>query len=595
MCEGKLKSRDFQGNSHDSFLIKTMFNGTLVVMIIMMITATIGMVVDGMVIGKFLGTNSMAAYGLASPVLLFLLAFGGVFSAGCQTCCTNLLGKGRNREARSCLSVTFWSGLVISVIFLLLLLFGAGPIAKALGASSDILDESVDYLRAFGIGIPALIITTILQPIIQIEGKRKMVILSVLLMTLTNCAGDLLNALVLKGGMFGMGMATSVGYYVAMLFLLTNYVSPKAFLRPTVWQLKLSYLKNVFISGFPTALGSLSVTVKTYLVNLIIMAQAGNIGVAAVSVQASMDIFLGCVVPGTGRSVLMVTSVLYGEENRTGLKDLFKQAIKMVLILSCSVAVIIFIFAGAFATLFLKDASAKDLAVLCLRVYAFSLPLYGINACFQNFFQGSGKLGMANMICLLERMGFISASAFVLSRFLGTMGVFLGMPVGEFFMLLTVIVVRMIKNKKFKLSPDELLGINPDFGGDISDTYECTVREAEELKPTVSDVETFCRKHEKNEHDTKLCELIVEEMAGNIIKHGFLEKESRVDIRIIMTGDDMIVRLRDNCRKFDPVSYWKNVNREDISQNIGLRLAMNSAKDIAYSYTIKMNNLIVRI
>ena len=66
-------------------IIKKMFEGSLMVIILTTITTTLGMLVDGIVIGNFLGVDAMAAYGIVSPAFIVSAAVGGIFSSGCQT------------------------------------------------------------------------------------------------------------------------------------------------------------------------------------------------------------------------------------------------------------------------------------------------------------------------------------------------------------------------------------------------------------------------------------------------------------------------------------------------------------------------------
>ena len=71
-------------------LVSTMFYDSLTAIIFAAIAGTIGMVVDGILIGYCLGEGSMAAFGIASPVFLVLYALGGVLSSGMQAKCAEI-------------------------------------------------------------------------------------------------------------------------------------------------------------------------------------------------------------------------------------------------------------------------------------------------------------------------------------------------------------------------------------------------------------------------------------------------------------------------------------------------------------------------
>ena len=52
------------------------------------------LLIDSIMIGRFLGVDSMAAYGLSNPLLLAFTAIGSMVSAGVQVMCSKSLGSG---------------------------------------------------------------------------------------------------------------------------------------------------------------------------------------------------------------------------------------------------------------------------------------------------------------------------------------------------------------------------------------------------------------------------------------------------------------------------------------------------------------------
>ena len=54
------------------------------VQIITMLVAVVSMLIDGIMTGMYLGEDSLAAYGLTSPVNMLLVALGGLLASGAQ-------------------------------------------------------------------------------------------------------------------------------------------------------------------------------------------------------------------------------------------------------------------------------------------------------------------------------------------------------------------------------------------------------------------------------------------------------------------------------------------------------------------------------
>lgn len=79
------------------YITKKVFRKYLSISIAAMAAATIGMMVDGIVIGNFLGSASMAAFGIVSP-LFILFRQWLVFSAMEASVCAVNISEGISRE-----------------------------------------------------------------------------------------------------------------------------------------------------------------------------------------------------------------------------------------------------------------------------------------------------------------------------------------------------------------------------------------------------------------------------------------------------------------------------------------------------------------
>ena len=90
----------------------------------------------------------------------------------------------------------------------------------------------------------------------------------------------------------------------------------------------------------------------------------------------------------------------------------------------------------------------------------------------------------------------------------------------------------------------------------------------------------------------------MEEMAGNIILHGFTKDTKRthsVDIRVAHKDDELILRLRDDCPPFDPSDRARLLSEEDRIRNIGIRLVFQIARNVQYQNLLGLNVLTIRI
>ena len=118
--------------------------------------------------------------------------------------------------------------------------------------------------------------------------------------------------------------------------------------------------------------------------------------------------------------------------------------------------------------------------------------------------------------------------------------------------------------------------------------------EVQELSQAVWD---FCESRGCDKRTTYLVSLSVEEMAGNIITHGFKgdKRPHSIDVRLLIKGEDIILRIRDDCLIFDPVQQLSLYSEENKTHHMGLRMIINSARDTQYTCILKLNNLVIKI
>ena len=138
--------------------------------------------------------------------------------------------------------------------------------------------------------------------------------------------------------------------------------------------------------------------------------------------------------------------------------------------------------------------------------------------------------------------------------------------------------------------PDRI-GVKPEERIDISIT---SMEEALDVSQQISE---FCSMRNIDSKRSQYASLCMEEMAGNIVKHGFCldKKKHSVDIRVVHKDDEIILRIRDNCAAFDPSEYHKVMQPGESDQNIGIRLVYGIAKEVKYQNLLGMNVLTMRI
>ncbi|MBR6045019.1 MAG: ATP-binding protein [Ruminococcus sp.] len=582
-------------------MIKKLFKQMLVTQIISAMTVTLCMLIDSIMIGRFLGVDSMTAYGLAAPILLAFAAFGALISAGVQVMCGRTIGSGDKEGTNACFTVSVIMCAAVAVIGLFIVLVFMDPICTLLGAGEPTADNEVffltrDYLRGFIIGAPAFLAAQVMVPYMQISGSRVRLVVAVAAMTVSDILFDIINVFAIKQGTFGMGLASSLSYFIAF-FIGAAYF----FKKNCIFKFKLSYFKMPICArlardGIPTLINQVSLVLLTFVLNNLLLEVSGKHAVAAYSVITTAGNICYAFSSGVAAVALTLSSVFYADSDRTALKGLVKTMSFYAVVICAAVTAVVLAAAKPMVTLFLDDATATDMAVTGMRLFVLSLVPCALNTSFKNYYQGIERVRFTMIISVLQNFALTALAARLLSLPFGVKGIWFSFLCGETVTLICICVVVFIKNKKPEISAQAFALLPEDFGVSDEDCLEISITDGQQVVAASTEAGEFCKNRGLSRKVATLIALCIEEMSNNIVHHGFRgRREHSIDIRLIITDSKPTLRIRDNCAHFDPVKYLELHSSDDPVSHIGIRMVMKLVNNANYVNTLGLNNLILSL
>ena len=133
-------------------------SGVLPVQIITMLVSVSAMFVDSIIIGLFYEDEALAAYGLTSPVTLFITALGGMIGYGVQILAGESAGAGDSKKLNKIFSTSLTAGVIGSIIVVLAILLFPERTAILLGAKTDLVIKlTAEYLKGIFFCFPLIV------------------------------------------------------------------------------------------------------------------------------------------------------------------------------------------------------------------------------------------------------------------------------------------------------------------------------------------------------------------------------------------------------------------------------------------------------
>ena len=592
-------------NGERYHIISKTFYANMTSYIISALTSSIGSLIDGVIIGQCLGVDSMAAFGLVSPVFIVFALFGAIIASGARNRFTMMIGSGDPDGAKGIFTLSVIMGVGMSTLLMIFMFAFATPISELLGATGSaahLMEKTRGYLLGIAIGLPAMNAVRVLNAFVTIDNGGNLSVVSSVTLTVVDIVLDLAVAFVIHGDTFEMGLATSISYYAALLVLFTHFRQRERLMRFSLKNVRREEIIPVLTKGLPMGAGRVSNTVRCVVLNRIMAGMVGAAGcIAAYSVQRQADSMLNGFIFSLADTTLLLTGILVCEQNRPTLRRLLKTSFRAVWMV-LGIAVLLLIFSPQFASFFIKDASQETLryAINATRCYALGMPIYALNQIYSKYNEGRGMNKITVMLNICSEGALIVLSAVALLPMLGADAIWVAFPVSQVLQMLMIAVYIAIQNRRRRLKPTNFwkwyMALPADFDVPKADRIDRTITSHEQVIALYHAARDFCAAHGCDERRKYLISLAVEELATNTVQTGFRPgKHNTIDMRILKKGDDYIVRIRDDCTIFDPVKQLQLYDKNVPLHHMGLRMAITSARDVQYTSILLLNNLVIRI
>lgn len=586
-------------SAHSNDMIRKLYFSIMPVQVMIFAMGSINSLVDGAMAGRFIDAATVGVIGLFAPMVDILVAFGSVMLGGTSVLCGKYMGKGELENTKGIFSLNLTLTFAVGLVLTFISFFLPGMISDMLGASPELKSSLITYIRGYAFGILPMMLAQQLASFLQMERQNKIGYLGIGGMIVSNMILDVLFVAVLNMGVWGLALGTSICNIIYFLILFPYYLTPKA-------QLKFDYMNclwadcgNLIRIGFPGAILQLCISIRKMVVNRILLQFSGNDGLSA---MASFGLILGFFIAfalGNGSIVRMFCSISVGEEDRNAIKNVIKTVLGCGLALSLVLSVILFLIAPSLAQVFFPDTTTNvyRLTKQLFTIYAFCVPFILFLQVMTNYYQAAEHIAFVNFQSVFDGFFAFIIPAVILAPIMGATGVWLANPLGILLTMLTIPAYVMLRLKRAPKAFEDWLLIKSSFGVQEKDSLDIQINNKSELSEASELVQKFCKAHEMGKKSSYYSALCLEEMAGNVIEHGFTsdKKHHLLNMRAVYKNGDFLLRIKDDCKPFNPTEMAELVMGKDETDNIGIKMVYKLADEVNYINTLGLNVLTVTI
>ena len=586
-------------NANAKMVTKLLFR-LLPIQILLAAISAVNGIVSSFFASNYIGVAAMSAVGLYAPINMLITSISIILVGGSVILCGKYMGQNQQEKLQNVFSLNLALSVLIALVFtVLFVVLSVFDLTGFLTRDPEVRPIFNRYLLGQVIGFVPLMLGNSFASFLSLENKGSRTLIASVAYILANVLLNFLFVKVLHMEAFGLALASSLGLWVYLLVQIPYYFFGRSHLRLFNRHISWKQSGEIIRIGIPGALSNVYQTVRGLIVNNLIEIVVGAVGISAFAASDSLLRIVWAVPMGMLAVSRMLISVSIGEEDRQTLTDVMRVMFRRFLPLMAVICAAIIACAVPLTRIFYRDSGdpVYAMTVWGLRILPLCMPLSIICMHFTCYAQASGKQGLVHVLALLDGVVCVAGFTALLIRAIGMNSVYIANVLNGVVTTLVIIGYAWLKKRRLPRNMDELMVIPDDFGAPDNARMDLSLRSMDDVVSVAEQVQNFCAARGIDKRRAYLAGLSMEEMAGNIVDHGFTKdkKKHTVDVRVVRKDDDVILRIKDDCVPFDPAERLRRFNGDDPAKNIGIRMILGMARDVQYQNILGLNVLTIRI
>lgn len=268
---------------------------------------------DIIIVGRFAGDNSLAAVGSTTSLINLLVNMFVGMSVGVNVLVARFYGAKREAD----LSTTIHTAVAISIVGGILLtvvgIIGAPFILEWMQTPSEVLDLAVLYLRTYFCGMTAMMVYNFGAAILRAIGDTKRPLYYLITAGIINVTFNMFFVIVLKWGVFGVGLATTISQIVSAIFMVRCLMHEQGAIKLKLKKIRIykDKLIQILKIGLPAGLQGTLFSLSNVMIQSSVNS-FGAVTVAGNSAAANLEGFIYASTNSFYQAAISFTSQNYG-------------------------------------------------------------------------------------------------------------------------------------------------------------------------------------------------------------------------------------------------------------------------------------------
>ncbi len=356
---------------------------------------------DVVVVGRFAGSDALAAVGSTSSLINLLVNVFMGLSVGTNVMVARFFGAGQKKELEEMVHTAILTSIVSGVVLVFVGLILSRPALLLMDTPEDVIDQAVLYIRIYFVGMPVMMLYNFGSAVLRAVGDTRRPLYFLMIAGVVNVVLNLFFVIALSMGVAGVALATIISQTISALLVLLCLMRTEGDYRVDLKRLRIvkdKMIKMIKI-GLPAGMQGALFSVSNVLIQSSVNS-FGSIAMAGNTAAQNLEGFVYTAMNSLHQTCISFTGQNYGARQ-------YKRMGKILMIcLGCVIAVGVlmgngvYLAGGVLLKLYSPDAEVIQYGILRLFYICTTYALCGMMDVMVGSLRGMGYGIMPMLVSL---------------------------------------------------------------------------------------------------------------------------------------------------------------------------------------------------
>ena len=362
--------------------------------------------VDIIVVGRFTGSEALAAVGSTTALINVFVNFFIGISLGSNVLAARFYAAGKDKEMSETVHTAITLALISGIVMGIVGVVSAKGALQLMDTPDNVLDLSTLYMRIYFVGMPFFMLYNYGAAILRAVGDTKRPLMFLIVSGATNVVLNLILVIRFHLGVAGVAIATVISQGIScVLVLRCLYYSEGSYqLRFSKLGMKARYVKQIFQVGVPAGIQSTIINFS----NVLLQSSVNSFGSVAMAGYTAANNILGFLyvsVNSITQACMSFTSQNYGVRKLKRMDRILLECLGLTVTVSLIFGGGSYLFGSELMHIYTKSADVVACGTDIMLYTTVTYFLCGIMDLFPGALRGMGHSAVPMILSVVGTVG----------------------------------------------------------------------------------------------------------------------------------------------------------------------------------------------